>query len=502
MTRQPPSPARPAGPNRQERRRRIAAIQKAPDIAQRFAADMKVATGLHKQGRVREAADLYRRITRAYADHPEVRIAWSNLGAALQGLGRLDDAVHALKKARALRPDQPAPHHNLGMALLNRGDLEGAAESLERAVALDPGFADAWVGLGIVRQRTGDLPGTEEAWNRAMAARPDLMEPRFNLATLYAQTGRRDEALAAFRACLERQPRFPEATYAIGRLLEDSGDFDGAAGQYLQALRLVPGVEPIHNQLGHVLQALARSDAGKARALAEEWRSAFPQSAIAGHMAAAILGEQPDRAGDAYVREQFDRFAPIYDEALEGLENRVPELLKEAVAAALPPPSGALSVLDAGCGTGLLAPWLKPYAARLVGVDLSPAMVARAGDRGLYDSLEARELTEHLAATPNAYDLVVAGDVLPYFGDVGALFAAVAGALETGGVFAASTEALAEPTGVELRPTGRYAHSEAHLRTAAEAAGLAVSDLARETLRLEGGVPVDGFVLVARKRPR
>ncbi|ACJ00952.1 conserved hypothetical protein [Rhodospirillum centenum SW] len=180
----------------------------------------------------------------------------------------------------------------------------------------------------------------------------------------------------------------------------------------------------------------------------------------------------------------------------------MPELLKEAVAAALPPAAGALSVLDAGCGDGLLGSWLKPYAATLVGVDTSPARVAGAGDRGLYDRLEARAPAEHLADTPAAYDLVVAGDLLPALGDVGPLFAAVAGALETGGVFAAATEALAATGGVELRPSGRYAHSEAHLRSAAEAAGLAVSDLARETLRLDGGVPVDGFVLVARKRPR
>lgn len=510
MTRQPPSPARPAGPNRQERRRRIAAIQKAPDIAQRFAADMKVATGLHKQGRVREAADLYRRITKAYADHPEVRIAWSNLGAALQGLGRLDDAVHALKKARALRPDQPAPHHNLGMALLNRGDLPEAAESLERAATLDPGFADAWVGLGLVRQRTGDLPGAEEAWERALAARPDLVEPRFNLATLYARSGRREAALAAFRACLERQPRFPEAVYAIGRLLEEAGDFAGAAGQYLEALRLVPGVEAIHDQLGLALRALARSDAATARTLAETWRTAFPQNAAAARMVAALTdglsaqtgGEPPVGTVSAPPTTAAPTAVPTVEAPPEAAESRVPELLKEAVAAALPPAAGALSVLDAGCGDGLLGSWLKPYAATLVGVDTSPARVAGAGDRGLYDRLEARAPAEHLADTPAAYDLVVAGDLLPALGDVGPLFAAVAGALETGGVFAAATEALAATGGVELRPSGRYAHSEAHLRSAAEAAGLAVSDLARETLRLDGGVPVDGFVLVARKRPR
>ena len=35
-------------------------------------------------------------------------------------------------------------------------------------------------------------------------------------------------------------------------------------------------------------------------------------------------------------------------------------------------------VLDAGCGTGLCGPLLRPYAKRLVGVDLSSGMLERA----------------------------------------------------------------------------------------------------------------------------
>ena len=41
-------------------------------------------------------------------------------------------------------------------------------------------------------------------------------------------------------------------------------------------------------------------------------------------------------------------------------------------------PRGELEIVDAGCGTGLLAPHLRPYARRLVGVDLSPKMLEKA----------------------------------------------------------------------------------------------------------------------------
>ena len=53
----------------------------------------------------------------------------------------------------------------------------------------------------------------------------------------------------------------------------------------------------------------------------------------------------------------------------------------------------ALEVLDAGCGTGLAAPLLGPYARRLVGVDLSGAMLEQARALPQYDEL-VEELTK------------------------------------------------------------------------------------------------------------
>src|SRR6185312_3401290 len=43
------------------------------------------------------------------------------------------------------------------------------------------------------------------------------------------------------------------------------------------------------------------------------------------------------------------------------------------------------AMLDLGCGTGLAGTAFAPLADRLVGVDLSPAMVAQAENKQLYD---------------------------------------------------------------------------------------------------------------------
>ena len=72
------------------------------------------------------------------------------------------------------------------------------------------------------------------------------------------------------------------------------------------------------------------------------------------------------------------------------------------------------SVLDLGCGTGLAALPFRPFSDWVVGVDLSPAMLAQARKKGLYDRLIESEAMAFLAGEPNTgarYHLMLAADV-------------------------------------------------------------------------------------------
>ena len=57
---------------------------------------------------------------------------------------------------------------------------------------------------------------------------------------------------------------------------------------------------------------------------------------------------------------------------------------------------GELNVLDLGCGSGLAGVMIKPRAADLTGVDLSPEMIELARARNIYDRLEVAEITAWL----------------------------------------------------------------------------------------------------------
>src|SRR6202011_5820865 len=142
----------------------------------------------------------------------------------------------------------------------------------------------------------------------------------------------------------------------------------------------------------------------------------------------------------------FDDFAESFDRNLEELGYRAPQLLFDAVRQ-----SGALQrsldVLDIGCGTGLCGPLLRPFARRLVGVDLSPNMLSKAAARAVYDQLNCAELTQWLAECGQQFGLVVAADVLCYFGDLSAAFANSRAVLAPGACFACSLEALPASVG-------------------------------------------------------
>jgi predicted TPR repeat methyltransferase len=103
---------------------------------------------------------------------------------------------------------------------------------------------------------------------------------------------------------------------------------------------------------------------------------------------------------ESYVRTLFDGYAGGFDRALtEGLSYRAPELLLRAVEA-----SGVRmkfgSVLDLGCGTGLAGAAFRPYCDWLVGVDLSPAMLAQARAKGLTTGWSKATSRRSLPAKP------------------------------------------------------------------------------------------------------
>jgi predicted TPR repeat methyltransferase len=125
-------------------------------------------------------------------------------------------------------------------------------------------------------------------------------------------------------------------------------------------------------------------------------------------------------------------------------------------------------------------------------------MIERARRRDIYDRLVLDDLGAMLAGEREAFDLVLAADVLIYLGALGDVFRAVARALRPAGHFAFSVEAH-DGSGFVLRPTRRYAHGLVYLEEVAATSGLAIVRVTTETLRLQRGADVRGHVAVLRR---
>jgi len=246
------------------------------------------------------------------------------------------------------------------------------------------------------------------------------------------------------------------------------------------------------------LQALGRRD--EAVAASREALRLEPHNESLQHHLNALEQVHSDRAPGGYVRKLFDGYAAKFDRHLtQELRYDIPRaivaLLKEQNV--LP----GVDVLDLGCGTGLVGPEIKSMARSLVGVDLSPKMLEKAEQRGIYDELVTADLLDYLRpAERSSMDVAVAADVFVYLGDLSEIFRQVRGILRPAGLFAFSVEA-GEESGRDftLATSGRYSHARAYIRRLAQEADFAEAVCISTVIRNEKGSPVHGYVFVLRR---
>ena len=98
--------------------------------------------------------------------------AWGNLGWAYLELGKLDNAIDALRRSIAAQPQFCVGNYRLGLAYERRSELPLAAEAFTRALETTApgcsGLQDAWAGRARVRLRTGDAAGAREDLERCL----------------------------------------------------------------------------------------------------------------------------------------------------------------------------------------------------------------------------------------------------------------------------------------------------------------------------------------------
>lgn len=346
-----------------------------------------------------------------------------------------------------------------GVTLYEQGRFAEAEAPLAQSLALLPGRVSTLVNLGAVRLALGRPADALLTLDEAVQAEPGAADAHCHRAAALAALGRLDDAAAALQALLAQQPALAQGWSLLGHVEKDRGRHEAAREAFSKAV--THGADNPVNR--------------------------YALAALGG-------GEMPAHAPRGYVQALFDGYAEDFERhLLDTLRYRGHEAVVQAAAAGAP----YASALDLGCGTGLAGSGLRPLARRLEGVDLSRTMLERARALGVYDVLVHADLTDHLRATHERHDLLVAADVFIYVGALDGVFAGVRRVLAEGGRFVFTVEAAER--GIELRPSLRYAHGTDELGRLASAHGFAPPAVEPFVLREEQRQPIAGLLVTLRR---
>jgi predicted TPR repeat methyltransferase len=379
-------------------------------------------------------------------------------GLELHEQGRFSEAVLCYQKVLDHIPDADLINYNLGLALYELARYSEAVVAFSLAARQNRQDPDYWFNLGLAARHTGQYAIAQDAYKKALALQPGNPDITYNIGCCYRIGGELEQAVTAFEKTVLLDKNHASALSNLACCLHRQGDYNQAAVTYRRLLELRPG------------------------------------NNAALHLLAALTGYTPASVSQEYVSKLFDDYSADFDrDLLENLEYRVPELLRIMVAEFTGFGQAKKTILDLGCGTGLSGLALVDFASVLTGIDLSEKMIAKAKERGCYDTLVVGDVVQFMTAIQQPLDMLIAADVLTYMGELEPLFKAAAGCLGEGGIFCFSTERSEKP-GYHLRNTGRYAHHLDYIDALARRSGFKMLERKKENIRRERGQWIIGDI--------
>lgn len=387
----------------------------------------------------------------------------------------------------------------LGTLYAQQGQRTKAFHHLNLAAKLDPSSPMIQTNLGILQQQEGNLVLAEKYFRSAISLDSDLYQAHYNLAIILARQHRVTEAVESLMATVRIAPLFFDAQFRLGKLQQSIGNLPAAEKAVKKALEILPGnLEALH-VLANVLAA-----GGQFEAVKEAYRHIIkidPKDASAGYALSILGGEKPQAPPRAHVQNLFNQMVETFDLHLNRLGYSAPERLFAMLQEAENDEKKFHKMLDIGCGTGAVGRVFRDRVDYLVGIDIAEKMIERSKQAAVYDELRVAELGE-LSETDSGYDLVVAADVFPYFGNLDPVMNQLNKRMSEGGYLLFTTERHADADDYHIdNTTGRYQYSDAYLRHIAEKDGFEVVQMNAEQLRQEKGAWLMGHFCLWKKRP-
>ncbi len=464
---------------------------------------------------------------------PDYAEAHHNLANLYVQSQQNDAAIAHYKKAIALKPDYVAAYNHLALLYFKQHDLLEAKNHFKIVHNIEPHNALACYHLGNFSLEDNLLTQALQYYEQGLEGDAQYIPILTNLAATYLKMADKDKATMLYKQILtidtddamthmnlaaiyllDKNYRLAikhyslvlqldeanfNAHFNLGVIFMDKEEYGMACEHFQTATALLPENADAHYNYATCL--LKQNLTQTALYHLQQAVKFAPDNDIFSFRLAAVSGASaPARPPVQYIQTLFDRYAERFDEdLLESLHYKAPDLLCALLKEPLQSIENA-TVIDMGCGTGLCGERLQASDAHLIGIDLSPGMLAIARNKKVYQELIEGDLLDILKSRTFAADVLIAADVFIYFGDLSTLLQQAFTQAKAQGWLTFSCEEGPDDDTFHLATTGRYQHPKAYIVKVLVAAGWHLMLEERVTLREQKGQPVLGRVYLCQKK--
>lgn len=389
---------------------------------------------------------------------------YNNLACLYYKINNIENAIYNYKKALYLNPNNWQTHYNLANCYVKKNFIPDAITHYQTSIKIYPENINAIQNLGLLLV---DLKNFEEALPYLEKAYLNNNENQTNInfieqfANCYLQIGNIIKATELLQHSVNLDPNVEATQHNLAILYLRSNNYTLAKKHFNLAITINP-----NNQ-------------------------------TAKHMIAALSNYTTSQAPVNYIMELFDQYANYYNKHVkESLQYKLSEQFR-SLYTKYNHLTTVKNTLDLGCGTGLCSIYFRDTTINLIGVDLSKNMLMQAKNLAAYDLLIQTNIQQLNIFSKQHFDLVIAADLLPYFGQLENLFFNIKNIVKDKFKFIFNIELLnINNKNFELQQTGRYTHSKHYIENLATQYGFKILESQQSIIRLQNNIPVNGMIFL------
>ena len=304
------------------------------------------------------------------------------------------------------------------------------------------------------------------------------------LGLTFFETNKISDALEASKKSLVLEPKDPEILNNLGTILKKLNKKEEAINYFKQAIDLNPNFFLAHKNLGVLFHEA--NNPKMAMKYYEEANKILNDPEVS-HLMSSLSGKAESNFSKDYAKRIFNDQASNFENLLVGkLDYKLPQTVSNLLIEKSQNNSLG-SVLDLGCGTGLLGERVKKFCNYLEGVDISKSMLKEALNKKVYNKLVASDITEYLSKVDLDFDYIICLDTFVYIGDLNDIFKLIISKNHSNGKFIFSTEYNENTDSKDfiLESSGRYSHTNQYIESLCKIYNYNLDYFEKVELRLE-----------------